>query len=493
MLKDKFSFHPALQEEKRSQKVARKSFGKFANFLGGLLAWLVVCLPIIAAFSNENLHNGMEKMPGKNRANAEMQVKVWQQTANLENEQEAQVSAKEAIEKFAAVRPKSRYAKWAFDVLQARRRCKGGCAKIQRGIAHQPSQASAMGQRVGQNSEELITPQKEWQTNFKSQIQINSIEEESEEEKEAKVLESQTFAGPEIAAASSQKHGRAPGNLAATTEASSSKFDEEEANKERSNQKLETLVRTAAALRNDEFNLTQTLAAGASIHGPNLREQMLSVVRTVDGEQWKSKYRKIEEFHQIAYHQHNREPTTPVAELMRLQQNYKNASGASKMSTRSRKTMKDSEDAESDEQSRLTINNRAPGPVQPMAKGERNTIDECEGKEQSQPNEAPIGVGDRHGVGEPKRDNRLRTGAHSNNSGNRNGVEMPAGEIRPRTEAAEENKEGRYGVGVPMCNDRPRTDPTEESGNDRYGVEGPPSTNRLRTASQKSESNRRYT
>ena len=59
------------------------------------------------------------------------QVEDWRQITKLENEQEAHVSATQAIEKFAILqKPKSRYDKWAFDVLQAKRRYKEGIVAL---------------------------------------------------------------------------------------------------------------------------------------------------------------------------------------------------------------------------------------------------------------------------------------------------------------------------------------------------------------------------
>ena len=81
------------------------------------MVFLVVCLSILAVFSKQNLHDITRKVLVGNKVNAEMQVEDWRQITKLESEQEAHVSATQAIEKFAILqKPKSRYAKWAFDV-----------------------------------------------------------------------------------------------------------------------------------------------------------------------------------------------------------------------------------------------------------------------------------------------------------------------------------------------------------------------------------------
>ena len=78
------------------------------------MVFLVVCLPILAVFSKQNLHDITRKVLVGNKVNAEMQVEDWRQITKLESEQEAHVSATQAIEKFAILqKPKSRYAKWA--------------------------------------------------------------------------------------------------------------------------------------------------------------------------------------------------------------------------------------------------------------------------------------------------------------------------------------------------------------------------------------------
>ena len=55
---------------------ASKSFDNFVNFLGGSLAFLVVCLPVLTAFgSKHTLHECTYKVPSGNKTNDEMQVK----------------------------------------------------------------------------------------------------------------------------------------------------------------------------------------------------------------------------------------------------------------------------------------------------------------------------------------------------------------------------------------------------------------------------------
>ena len=93
----------------------------------------------------------------------------WEQATNVIDEPEVHVSASGTKSKYTLIfEPKSRRAKWAFNVLQTRRQNSKIRRNEYRKNTDRTLQASAMDELVGQTKKELITPTAPSSTHFVS-------------------------------------------------------------------------------------------------------------------------------------------------------------------------------------------------------------------------------------------------------------------------------------------------------------------------------------
>ena len=156
-----------MQEESGSQKGTPRKFGKRAKYFGGPLWFPVACYLLITTcstiiFSVRNL-----MAPAESNVNAAPQAENLDQATIVIDEPETHVSASGAETKYTLIfEPKSRRAKWAFNVLQARRQN----SKLRRNeynkITARTPQASDKDEWVDWAKKELITPTVPSSTHF---------------------------------------------------------------------------------------------------------------------------------------------------------------------------------------------------------------------------------------------------------------------------------------------------------------------------------------
>ena len=156
-----------MQEESRGQKGAPQKFGKRAKYFGGPFWFLVVCYLFVAIFST--IIFGVRNLwaPAESNANATTQAENLEQATSGIDESEAHVSASGPEIKYTLnFEPKSRHAKWAFNVLQARRQNSELRRSERRKNPTRNAQASVLGEWIGQTKKELITPPEPSSTHF---------------------------------------------------------------------------------------------------------------------------------------------------------------------------------------------------------------------------------------------------------------------------------------------------------------------------------------